>query len=318
MEIVKTNPSEHLEHLWAKANDAVPQKTRVFNLILSGVFPIEEPKGIWIQGSLKKAKQWQSYPKPVNLIFSHGDYILRFFKGTQINRGIDFLADELRQKTDTNRACWSLLTMELLRDTPQDVSIPSFMVLQAGLSENKERLILTAYFRALEVNRFLPINLGELCLIASRLHQKLLSFPLKELELNIHAFSAYNDPDYSCLEKAEIDYYDNIDLTLAVGALDTTLIARLLEGKTRLKESQIIPVGVTALLDAIQKHNRRAKTGMKAYAEEVTTSLTDALELIKEYNEVRTTSSYHQRGGELYEEIRKELKIAIDNLTKWK
>lgn len=51
--------------------------------------------------------------------------------------------------------------MDELLDHEQDQSIPSFMLLQAGVTDNMQTLMLTAYYRALEVHNFLKINLAD-------------------------------------------------------------------------------------------------------------------------------------------------------------
>ena len=310
-----------LADLWQKANDTCPEHgARTTNLILSGVFNITETDDTWINASKDKAKKWMAYPAPPNLEFSHGQYI-HPFKTKDGKSGVDFLVKELKEKSDTNRACWSLLTMKELLDHEQDRSIPSFMVLQAGISDDHKTLILTAYYRALEVHNFLKINLAELCLIAEEINQRLGSC-FDQLLLTIHAFSAYNDPEYSCLEKAEIDYINPKTVMLAVNKPKENLekIIGWLTEKMRLKESRINPAGLKEIFEAMEMHNHEEKDVRNSllYPKDVIILLDKINKKIVTHNKLRLSTSQSSRTGESYKNIKELLTQVIEKLTSWK
>jgi hypothetical protein len=318
---IQLEPGNKLADLWQKAIEHCPEGgTRTTNLTLAGLFEIDEIHNLWLDQAKEKAKLWQTDPAPRSLEFSHGAYVERFTKNNGMT-GVDFLVKELKEKPDTNRACWSLLSMKELVEHEQDRSIPSFMLLQAGIANDKDTLLLTAYYRALEVHKFLKINLAELCLVADGINRQF-SSSFTHIALTIHAFSAYNDPEYSCLEKAEFDYEDEGLITLKVlrPATHKAEVVAWLTQKERLKESRINPRGLNELAKAINLYNNsKAAAGEPyPYPPEVSTLLEQALLQIKAHNQLRVNSSHSSAIGRSYTEIKKTLKTIIQHLNSWK
>ncbi len=299
--------------LHQKAISGCPVGEKVSNLILTGNFPISEIHTKFVTNNLGKAMEWLKFPCPENLEFNHGDYIEKYLQPDK--NGVDFLISELKQKSDTNRACWSLLTMEDLVQKDIDKSIPSFMVLQVGLSHDKKILEVCAYYRALEVYNFLPINIGEACIVIKKIIETHI-FPLSHFSLTIHAFNAYNDPEFSCLEKAEIDYIDEMEIMLNLtdfgNGIDWAI--ELLEGKRDLKESRINPVGINNFLEGMQKYNFKYfnNKNIKSYDKKVLEKLQKISDQIARHNEIKAKSSYSKEPGEIY----KQIKLDIDEVIK--
>ncbi|ETZ22819.1 hypothetical protein [Pedobacter sp. V48] len=309
-------PGGKLADLSNKALKKCPEEgVRTSNLILSGLFEIDEINDRWINGFKEKAMQWQSNPAPDNLEFSHGQYI-QPFKTESGEGGVDFLIKELKEKHDSNRACWSLLTMKELLNHEQDQSIPSFMLLQAGITDNLQTLILTGYYRALEVSNFLPINMAEMCLIAERIKSKFVS--ITQLSLTIHAFGAYNDPEFSCLEKVEIDYIDPMAIMLAItNPVDNKEeIVKWVSDKMKLKESRINPRGLINLAQSMNLLNDKGKDkGCPIYPRPLLELLDKVNKQIAEHNKLRLTSSHSSEIGKRYKAIKEGLMKIISLLA---
>jgi hypothetical protein len=138
------------------------------------------------------ANQYQNPVRPPELYFSHAE-----FYG---DAGIEYIKTELQQKPDSNRAVLSLISTKDIVGKGDD-PIPSFLVLQFALAE--QYLYVTAYFRALEVEQFLPVNLEEVRLIASQLRRRGLSF--SRVRLAIFAFRAYANAAQGVLVRPQLD-----------------------------------------------------------------------------------------------------------------
>ena len=119
---------------------------------------------------------------------------------------------ELKNKEDSNRAVISLIDSKKIIGTG-DKPIPSFLILQFSFENSKRKLICAAYYRALEVSRFLPINIAEICLIIDQLQSAFGG--IEEFQLTIHAFLAKIIPNFNCLKVAEIDLEKNRGLISA-------------------------------------------------------------------------------------------------------
>lgn len=181
----------------------------VTNFLATGVFPVDELESELINTFSKHAKIWQSSEVPEGLYFTHGFYI-----DNAKMKGREFLIEELRRKPNSNRACLSLISMADLVNSGDD-PIPSFMILQFSFAGSSyEHLHVTAYFRALEVCNFLPINLAEICDIIECLRGHFTH--LKEFTLMIHAFRAYANETFRCLEKGKLEMATPVDISMAV------------------------------------------------------------------------------------------------------
>ncbi len=187
-------PISNFDKLIAEALDICGKNDVVHNFLIAYQFPITLIENPFKGRFEDKAKQWQSREVPPNLHMNHGKFIN--LKGD----GVDHIIEELKRKGDSNRALYSLIDMKTIVGSG-DLPIPGFLVLQFG--KLNDSLYCTAYFRALEVSRFLPINVTEMCLVMRKIRE---NFPdLKKGFLCIHAFRAYRKEDFDCLEKSPLD-----------------------------------------------------------------------------------------------------------------
>jgi thymidylate synthase len=310
--LIESKEGETLMHLWDKSVQRCLHVNKVSNLILTGTFPFSETNSNWIKNFKEKAKAWQEPERPPQLTLNHGEYIDRYI--LQFNKsGIDYIIDELKTKFDSNRACWSLFDMSTLIASG-DKSIPSFMVLQTDISDDGSTLNLTVYFRALEVSKFLPINIAESCLVAEKL-QKAFSYKFKQFSLTIHAFNAYVKENFACLEKAAIDLTSEAEIMMNIMTASTSKswLKDVLTNKMETIESRINEEGINSLVKSIELYNARSKDSTSiVYDSKFVKKLKSVHTKIKEYNEIVYTSTYTSDAKSKYEEIRSELREAIN------
>jgi len=140
------------------------------------------------------ACSFQESTCPSNLHMNHGMYIHKK------SDGIANIINELRSKRDSNRALISLINQDDIVGSG-DKPIPSFLILQFNIVENI--LFVTAYFRALEVSKFLRINLEEIRIVSEKIKNVITD--IKEINLTIFAFRAYIQSNINTLERAKID-----------------------------------------------------------------------------------------------------------------
>lgn len=188
------------------------------------------------------ADNWQAKERPDHLSFNHGEYMHRHADSVQ------FLIDQIRQKSTSNRACINLVDMRDISES-SDGRLPSFMLLQAGIGEDPRRLLLTAYYRALEVGTFLPINLAELASIADRIQQGLPT--LETAEMTIHAFRTHLTPGFRPHVRSKLDRANVDSVKAAADTNDYTGVADWLIDKAR-PETIIETSGLTLLLTEIK------------------------------------------------------------------
>lgn len=126
---------------------------------------------------VEEATQWRQKEPAPDMYFSHGEYY---------EDGIQHIIEELKLKSTSNRALYSLLAQRDISESGDD-PIPSFLTFQCSIEHNV--LYCTASFRALEVSRFLKINLEE---IRQNLVEICNALPaVVTVHLHIFAFHAY-------------------------------------------------------------------------------------------------------------------------------
>ena len=202
--------------------------------------------------------------------------------------------------------------MNKLIDSADD-PIPSFMLLQAGITDDKSQISITTYYRALEVSKFLPINIAESCLVIEKIN-KAFSFNAKSFAITIHAFNAYYIENFSCLEKAPIDTLSEMEIMLEISFLaqGKKWIHKRLEEKRDLTESRINSHGIQNLIAAIELYNARPKdTRIENYDTILLSSLEEVLDHIKHYNSIKAISSYAEEAKIVYKKIKDGLNKII-------
>lgn len=288
---------------------------KVPNLIINGYFNIGELNSDWINSFKIKAAEWQNPIKPKKLVLNHGEFIDKYAK-TENKTGIQHIIDELRTKSDSNRACWSLYDMKTILNSG-DKSIPSFMILQTGISKNGTTLRITAYYRALELSKFLPINIAESCIVADKINQAL-SYKFNSIRLVIHAFNAYVKDNFSCLEKAKIDLYDEATMMFEILNKKTAKkwIKSHLQEKIDTVESRIDLNGLVQLQKCINIFKSKSNLSDQDdyYDLEFVRSLDKSIKLVTEFNTIVSHSTYTTKAKDKYSELCNELNNSIINL----
>ena len=230
--------TDNLDEICARARELC-QNGPIHNLLLSYEFPIGLSDMPFNNVHLEKARAWQNAIKPDFLQFNHGQFIHR------AGDGVKHIVDELVGRPDSNRALCSLISMADVMGTG-DSPIPSFLVTQYGIRSGV--LYCTTYFRALEVVKFLPINISELCLIIQAIRNAI--HTLVTVRMCIHAFHAYARSDFDCLEKATLDQQGQGLVAAAVFQNKRDDIRSWLSSK--LRESSVIDTsGLTELVNAL-------------------------------------------------------------------
>jgi hypothetical protein len=161
------------------------------NYVTSSTISITDLKSKPIKDVTEEAILWAAKERPAELQINHGEYI---------KDGLDHVISELKHKKTSNRALFSLISRDDIVNTG-DQPIPSFMIMQCNIHENV--LYCTSYFRALEVSKFLRVNLEELRLKICNIYDEIPEF--KSVNITIFAFRAYTNKKINTLRIPEID-----------------------------------------------------------------------------------------------------------------
>ncbi|GLZ56979.1 MULTISPECIES: thymidylate synthase family protein [Micromonospora] len=269
------------------------------NAILSVDLPFPLLNDHFIQGYLKRAEDWQSKTRPPALYINHGEYMHRH------GDALEYLAEELKAKPTGNRACVILIdTKDLIGSA--DEPRPSFLLLQAGFDERQHgKLHLTAYYRALEVSGFLPINLAELALVASNLRMRISS--ISSLSLVIHAFRAYAAAGFTRLERPKLDSLTTDEISGLVRARDVAEIGGLLAEK--LRPTTVVELGGISML----------RTELEASGwcgREALDYLDKAISALTQLREARRSGSHARSLAELHEDAVGAIEASLEAMRR--
>ncbi len=163
----------------------------------------------------EEAEGWRSEAVPTDFYFTHAQFY---------TDGVKHIIKELIDKPTSNRALYSLISQDHIRDKGVN-PIPSFMVLQCQI--DNDVLYCTCYFRALEVSQFLKINLEEIRQTLVEIHIGVPRF--SKVHLTIFAFRAYIEKNRLPLRRPKLEtLHDDELLALlldasAIRALDSML-----------------------------------------------------------------------------------------------
>lgn len=250
------------------------------------------------------AKNFQAPECPDNLYMNHGQFI--HVKGD----GIKNVIKELRDKANSNRAIISLINQCEIVDSG-DNPIPSFMVLQFSIEGST--LYTTVYFRALEVSKFLKINIEEIRLIISQINNSFID-RIKDVSLSIFAFRAYINTQINVLERAKIDRIPQKDLLkyLLVSSNLEDLISLLQQRKQSptVIEYQSFEYILSILVDkdySSMIHPDLCKPLTIKYFKEI-------IELCKELKKLRQFSSHSSQVTEIDEKYQNKIEMIIKEL----
>ncbi len=245
------------------------------------------------------ALAFQAPKCPNNLQMNHGEYIHK-------NKdGIKNVINELNAKDTSNRAIISLINQDDIIGSG-DKPIPSFMILQFSI-ENDNELYVTTYFRALEVSKFLRINVEEIRMIIEKIKSEILK--ISKVNLNILAFRAYKKENINPLKRAEIDLLKSNEIFGLLKTNKSKFIDLLEEKKTKstVIEYQSFQYIFDWLNDSYSKddiHKDINKLLVKSKFQEL-------IELSKEIKDLREKTSHSPQIDEKQE---KYIKL-IDDIT---
>lgn len=167
-----------------------------YNWVLHFACDAQDLKKLEITDARAEAAKWRSETCPRDLYFTHAQFY---------TDGVKHIIAELTKKPTSNRALYSLINQDDIRDSGDD-PIPSFMSLQCQI--NGDVLYCACYFRAIEVSKFLKINLEEIRQTLVEIFDGVPNF--KKVDLTIFAFRAYNDSDRLPLRRPELEVlYDD-------------------------------------------------------------------------------------------------------------
>lgn len=275
----------------------------VINLLLEGRYDFAALDEPFLATYLPQAEMWQSKTPPDRLYMSHGQYIHRH------GDGIKYLIDELVKKPTGNRAVISLIDMKDLIESADDPR-PSFMLFQAGFeSGNKDLVYVTLYYRALEVSQFLPINLAEASLLLKQIQAKIPE--VRTFHLLIHAFRAYQDPDFNCLVRSDLDAANLAEIEAAAIGIEARKIHGWLGSK--LQAATVVEVdALTLLLAAVEK--------VKEYPAALVDSLNLAVLDLVRLSALRRAGSHVELIGETKARANQHLTAAmraLEGMKQW-
>jgi hypothetical protein len=222
------------------------------------------------------AKDFQNPNKPSHMYINHGEYITE--------QGISHMINELKSKHVGNRAIISLISQEHIIGSG-DKPIPSFMILQFSLEWND--LYVTTYFRALEVEKFLRINVEEIRLVIQQIHRSIRR--VKFVNLHIFAFRAYLNKDINPMLRPSIENLDRIEI-LKLMEKNTRELARLL--KEKLSNSTVVEDYAIGVINEIITNSKMNQDIMPCFkTENVKKKVYSCLESCRKLSSLRATAS---------------------------
>lgn len=248
------------------------------------------------------AVSFQKKVCPSNLYMNHGTYIHKK------DNGIQNIIDELKTKQNSNRAIISLISQEDIVGSG-DNPIPSFMILQFSI-ENSKDLYVSVYFRALEVTRFLEVNIEEIRIIIESLKKEFLN--INKVFLNIIAFRAYKKENISVLERAKLDQLSQIKI-FGILKKEPAHLVKLLEEKS--KTFTVIEYeSYSEILECIEDDNSQEEIN-KAYKKPIVKNiLRKLIEISKELKKDREKSSHSKQINKSQKKYKKKLDDLIKEL----
>lgn len=279
---------------------ALCQSSPVNNLRISVTCEIPCWTDGFIEQYINDATRWQQATRPPELHFNHGEYINKH--GDAIQSAIE----ELKKKSTSNRAVATLVDNQNIV-TSGDGRLPSLLVIQIGLdADDSTTLLITAYFRALEVSSFLPVNFAELQLISNRVVKELPG--IERSVFTIFAFRAHLDRGNRVLHRSQLDI-SHTDGTLSRLVLDSKFaeIAGLLEDKSQ-TETIIDTQGIDFLIfEMSQRHPELAKA---------CESLRIAAEDLRSLQQIRSNGSHSRMISTTQRKLKKHLMESAQEFRK--
>lgn len=236
------------------------------------------------------AEEWICFEKPKNLIFNHGQYITE--------AGFNHIIQEINAKPNSNRALYSLLNYNEICNKG-DHPIPSFLIFQVTIEDNI--LYATAYFRALEIENFLPVNLQEIKLNLQKIFSECNLNYVNTINLALYVFNAYKNPSQKIPCILGIDQLDSMDIMAMIADADKHATLSLLIREKIGIETYISTGWVEAFIKVLSTHSSMIPLSkIKDNQMPLKQKLQTLLDIYIKLREVRAKDSHSTNIDQLY------------------
>jgi len=278
------------------ANDAtalIPAQDYKINLLLAYELPVNELIRNELLDVQDTARQWSAEECPENLYFNHGKYRVG---------GVENIINELKIKPSSNRALYSLIDQKTIMNSG-DNPIPSFMIFQSILDNGI--LYCNIYLRALEVSKFLRINLEEIRLNIEEISRSTLDF--RKVRLTILACRAHHVPNFNSLEKPKLDLMSQYQIMTMIRDNKGEFIRSV----EQMANIQTVPSSqsIKYILEIVDGEWRADNKGR------IISILSDTVSKIDELVMLRRQHSHHERVSELSHNISESLRTLVGEFS---
>jgi len=280
----------------------ISKKDYKINFSLKVSFTAKLIKTSQLDDVVDLATDFQKIKCPKTLYLNHGHFITA--------RGVDYVIDQLKNKQSSNRAIISLINQEIILNSG-DNPIPSFMILQFSLEDNV--LFVTCYFRALEVAKFLRINLEEIRLIINSIYNSI--GKIHKVKLHIFAFRAYINKNINPLVRPEIELLDE-KIILKLMEKKPDKIAHLL--KQKLTDSTVIENRSIKIINDIVSNRVMNQDICEGFKKPYfVNKLQRCLDLCNKLMLLRKKTSHDKEISKLTKEYLSAIDVIIREIEKW-
>lgn len=203
----------------------------------------DEKLGEYTYFDLARLWEEQGEDKDSPLYFSHGQFF-----NPEDRKGIDYIIKELSQKNTSSRAVISTVNTYNILNIKSDGILPSLMSVQFS-KDDAGIMYVNMSLRALEVSRFLKINICEVLYLLNKVKEKIC---FEKVHISIHAFRVQIIDDFSCFLKSKIDInYSSARLMKMLNGKKYKEVVALLEDKKSHNETIINITGIKELYEAL-------------------------------------------------------------------
>lgn len=255
------------------------------------------------------AEMWEQIDCPNELYFNHGQYF-----NNNGRHAIEDIKEHLQKKNTSSRAVLSTFnTSETLSHLNDDYFLPSFMSIQFSFHKNNfQKIYVSVNLRALEVSRFLKINICEILYLL----EKLADLNFNEIELTINAFRVQNHNEFKCFLKAKIDTIPEIEIVPFLEKITYLELAELLEDKRITGETFINQSGMELLLNGLkilQKYHT-----CKKYDDDDFEFLTQKIsKILNYYEEIKSYRKKSSIDNDELKSARKDIDSLFDDMIEY-
>ena len=193
---------------------------------------------------LPQAELWQKDLPEDSLEYTHCQLM-----NTENKKWDEFIIETLKRNPTSKRAIVPLLEKSMAFRGGDDYLV-SFDVVQFGFPDDKcENLNITIYFRALEIQYFLPLNLCETYLMAQKIRNAFRS--IDEITVCIFAFRGEAKDEYGCYRKSKLDIMTESEICKLFCEKNVSEIQHLLHEKIKMSDTVINGNWLTKIKNAV-------------------------------------------------------------------